>query len=751
MRHYFTRYKLLTYRSAAFQTVRLLCLAALISNPALKLQAAQQFASVPTEAIGEQHSLDIAGSAIPPALLSVTFALKSDAASGMNDYVATLTAPSSSNYHKWLTPEQFGARFGAKDSDISTVTSYLQNSGFSNIKIWRNKLFVTGHISAANAETLFHTTLHSYVRSSEEIAGGYSRTYFAPENEPAVDTEVASKLNGIFGLSNAGQHRPNFEVPLSQPNFISNALNPNDLAHIYNGGALHAGGFDGQGVTVAIFSPTAYSPSDVKSFLSANNISAGNIKVVNVNGGNKNITNLEEADIDIETVAGQAPGASINVYEGPNDGSLDIFNQMAEDKPGIVTESYGSDENSVTSSFAASYETLREQMAAEGITIIVASGDTGAYDSNNQTTVTVSVDASSAYVTSIGGTELKAQSNDIWYSEQAWTYNDATLGSNVGSGGGLSVYYQRPSWQEGPGVTNSSSNGMRQIPDIATLGSSPFYNLYVQGSFGPFGGTSCACQFFGGSLALIEQQVGSKLGNINPALYADGTSNASIYHDITSGNNGLYSCTANWDFVTGWGSPDFAQLALAFNGGTTASTPVHTFSSGLQMFSVPYTFASGATASELLNGLEASSGTADYLIASWNPTTGIYAVTPTAPANTLAPGQGYWARFGPLITASLTAIGTPVTTSTSSVALSPGWNIIGDPYTTAIAVDSLQVSTNGTTQSFEAAGSANIITPTLYGYDGTNYVPLSSGDSLQPYAGYWIYCNDASTLIYTAP
>jgi kumamolisin len=559
-------------------------------------------------------------------------------------------------------------------------------------------------------------------------------------------------LTGLFGLSNAAERKPNFVRPMLPPSEANGGLNPSDLSQIYHGAALHNAGYYGGGETIAIFSPTGYNQSDINNFLSANDITGANISIVNVNGGATDFSSEEEACLDIETVVGQASAATIKVYEGPNDGSLDIFNQMASDDPNIVTESYGADENSVTASFAASYETLRSQMAAEGISILVASGDNGAYDSSYQSTVTTSVDATSAYVTSVGGTELQPYIGDIWNGEIAWTYNDGTLGTNAGSGGGLSIYYAQPSWQTGPGVANGSSNGMRQIPDISSLASTPYYSIYALGAFAAYGGTSAACQFTGGTLALIEEQLGGgRLGNIDPALYGSGNNDAAIYHDITSGNNGIYSCTPNWDFVTGWGSVDFAKLALGMLGTNISSSPVTTFGSGLQMFSVPFTFSNGATPAELLSGMVTSAGYPAYSVAVWKPTADTYELSPSSPANSIVPGQGYWARFDSSSGGALPAIGTPVTVATYSVSLASGWNMIGNPYLTSVPINSLQVTSNGVSNSFSAAVTAGVLQPILYDYNGTIYVAHTSGDSLNPYDGYWIDSNEACTLTFSSP
>jgi kumamolisin len=705
--------------------------------------------SVPTDAVGESSSLLVNQNAAAPAAVHLTFALKSSSLATADDFVTSLTDPKSPNYHRWLTPAQFGSRFGASSSDINAVASYLSSNGFTGIRIWPNHLFVSAISSTSNVRQVFGTSIRGYARDLTQVAKGYSSSFYAPEKEPLVDTLIAGKLAGVFGLSNIGQHMPESLVRAPEGLSSNQPLSPAALSDVYNGAALHTAGFTGSGITIAIFSPTTYNTSDINAFLNANGISGANISVVNVNGGTRDASNEVEACLDIETVVGQAPGATIKVYEGPNDGSLDVFNQMATDDPAIVTESYGSDETSVSSAFAASYETLRKQMAAEGISIIVASGDNGAYDSVNQTTVTTSVDATSAYVTSIGGTELNSFQNNTYNGEIAWSYNDGTLGANTGSGGGLSIYYPQPSWQTGPGVDNSKSNGMRQTPDISSLASSPYYNIYAQGSFSGYGGTSAACQFFGGSLALIEQEQKTRLGNIDPALYSYGNTNPAIYHDIISGSNGVYSCNPHWDYVTGWGSLNIAQLALAVQGTNTSSTPIYAFPAGLQMFSVPYVFNLSDTAGELLNGLTTMSGYPAYIIAAWQPTTMSYAISPNSAAMQPAPGRGFWARFGS--TATLTAVGSTINSSTYSVPLSVGWNMIGDPYTSPISISSLTIGTSAGTLGFGSAAAAGLVQPSIYDYNGSVYIAHGQGDTINPFDGYWIYSYVKSTLIYSAP
>jgi hypothetical protein len=185
------------------------------------------------------------------------------------------------------------------------------------------------------------------------------------------------------------------------------------------------------------------------------------------------------------------------------------------------------------------------------------------------------MESSCPFVTAVGGTALFLNSNNTWHSETSWEY---VASQNSGGGGGLSQLFARPSWQTGPGVANSFSNGKRQVPDVAgnASGQTPYVIIYNgQVNPGVFG-TSAATPLWAANVLLMEQEYGIQLkrkvflGLINPGLYwlgqqfenpaIDVSGFFYVYHDITIGNNGKYSSTRDWDFCTGWGSADFTKL-----------------------------------------------------------------------------------------------------------------------------------------------------------------------------------------------
>ncbi|MEO7719326.1 MAG: protease pro-enzyme activation domain-containing protein [Capsulimonas sp.] len=493
--------------------------------------------------------------------LHLVFALSSRRQGALSSFVQSQYDPSSPNFHRWLTPDEFGARFGAEDSDVDTITQYAKSQGFAVTQVWPNKMFVSVDARTADAERAFGVKLHSYLRPQVEIAAGLPATFHAPDRAPALPYEIAGRVQGLFGLSNEAAARPalvrgqDFAAPATPlaaaPHIatLTTPATPSTLAAYYGFDRLHLHGINGDGQSIAIFSPTHYSAADFASFRSTYSLTGTTVTEVLVNGGPTDSDGADEAALDLDVIVGQAPHSHIYLYESPNDSNLAIWNKIASDNIPVVSVSWGNSEQDITSAYANSVNTILQQMSAQGQSVFVATGDFGSFDGNN---ITPSVDfpASSPYVTGVGGTSIP---NGV--TETGWS----------GSGGGLSVFFSRPFWQAGPGVINTSSTGFRQLPDIATLADTenPGYRIYSGGRLRIFGGTSAGAPLLAAANTLINQGLNGRTGQLTPKLYQFGgnTSNApQAFTDILSGGNGTFSCTARWDYVTGWGSPKVAGL-----------------------------------------------------------------------------------------------------------------------------------------------------------------------------------------------
>jgi len=352
-----------------------------------------------------------------------------------------------------------------------------------------------------------------------------------------------------------------------------------------------------------------------------------------------NQDDLDESSIDLEWSGAMAPGASILFVNGKDIFNYSITQAIDQNLAPIITISYGQCEAGWGSSFLNSFNTLFKQANAQGQTILAAAGDEGATDceggSESAATEGLAVDfpASSPYVTAMGGTMYSGDaeatgSGTTWNSTQYWkgtsgsdvvssalsyipeaAWSDLSYGAFGGGGGGASAFFPKPAWQVEAGAsgmtTSVAPDGARDVPDIS-LDASDVHDPFlfcVNGSCGngfriasgvdkndltPAGGTSFDSQIFGGMLALVEQKVGSKLGNINPTLYALGNKTAyynststSVFHDVTVGSNAMpcvagsvecpsdlslgYSAGTGYDLATGWGSVDLNNLATDWN------------------------------------------------------------------------------------------------------------------------------------------------------------------------------------------
>ena len=195
--------------------------------------------------------------------------------------------------------------------------------------------------------------------------------------------------------------------------------------------------------------------------------------------------------------------------------------------------------------------------------------------------------ASSRYVLGVGGTRFSPQTITTgWPGEVAWQYvANGTDGDPDGSGGGYWRVFIAPAWQVAPGFNNVR----RGVPDISAVGNADtgYYICYGNSSAcAQYGGTSLSAPLWAGMLAVTNSylvaQGKTPVGFVNPMIYQlpNTAQPFAPYNDITGGNNGVYSCAAGWDPVTGLGTPDlwnFARnVAAASTGAATATAATTT-------------------------------------------------------------------------------------------------------------------------------------------------------------------------------
>ena len=514
--------------------------------------------------------------------------------------IAQQNDPKSPLFHKYLTPKDYGTYFGVADGDIAKVSAWLTSHGFTIDNIPASKRSIVFSGTAAQVTRAFGTEIRSYL-----VAGV---KHVANASDPQIPAALEGVVGGIVQLHDfqAG-HNTTKLTPLPPALFAHPQYNigtghylaPADFAAIYDVNALYKAGLYGAGQSIAIVSRSDASLTDVEKFRTTFGLPANDPQniIVDVDPGFRYDGNGIETDLDTEWAGAIAPQATIKVIAGNCTNTSDgvvasemyaVNNNVAP----IISVSYGLCEASIGSSGAAFYNALWQQAAAQGQTVLVSSGDTGAAGCNSQgdssaSTAGVNGLCSSPYATCVGGTEFVEGSNagQYWYPgnnassgasaisyipETVWNESGANGGTGIiGGGGGASIMYAKPSWQAGLGVP---ADGHRDVPDIAlTSAEHDGYALYNSWAGGLLtaGGTSFATPSFAGIVALLNQKAGGAQGLLNPTLYAlaakQNAGGSAVFHDITTGNNSVpgligFSATAGYDLASGLGSVDANML-----------------------------------------------------------------------------------------------------------------------------------------------------------------------------------------------
>jgi kumamolisin len=363
-------------------------------------------------------------------------------------------------------------------------------------------------------------------------------------------------VEAVLGLDNRPQARPHFRVFESSAGAAApSSYTPPQVAEAYK----FPSSSSGAGQTIGIIElGGGYRQTDLTAYFKTLKLAAPPVTAVSVDGGKNKPSNANSSDgevmLDIEVAGSVAAGARIAVYFTPNtdQGFIDAITTAVHDatnKPSVISISWGGPESSWTEQSMTALDAACQSAAALGVTITVAAGDDGSTDGakgNN-----VDFPASSPHVLACGGTKLDANGATI-VSEVVWN----ELANDEGAtGGGVSNVFALPSWQANANVpAPSTSTGGRGVPDVAgdadpTTG----YTIRVDGQTTVIGGTSAVAPLWAGLVAVANQQLGTQVGFIQPAMYAARA--ASAFNDITVGNNGAFSAGPGWDACTGLGSP----------------------------------------------------------------------------------------------------------------------------------------------------------------------------------------------------
>ncbi|MGD1069360.1 MAG: Ig-like domain repeat protein [Bryobacteraceae bacterium] len=627
--------------------------------------------------------------------------------------------PASPDFHKWLTPEQYGERFGVSQRDLGTLTSWLQAQGFTVGQVARARNWITFSGTAAQIAQTFHTELHRYQTGNE--------THFANATEPTVPAALADIVSELRGLDD---YKPKpLYARLASPDYTtaggSHYLAPDDFATIYDITALYNAGFSGAGQKLVIAGQTDINLSDISTFRSAFHLPANPPQVI-LAGPDPGVSQGDqvEADLDLEWSGAVARNATIifvnsrNVFES-------VQYAIDQNLAPVISMSYGECELGGSASARA----MAQQANAEGITWMNSSGDSGAAGCDYGTKVasngpSVTFPADIPEVTAVGGTEFNEAAGTGWNSQNGATlasateylpemaWNDTPLGNGIeATGGGVSTLFAKPWWQTGPGVP---SDGARDVPDVALAASADHdgYLLLYDGALMVVGGTSASSPTFAGIVALINQYLVAKgaqanpgLGNINPNLYGLAQNTAGVFHDVTTGNNIVpcangspgcstgsfgYKAGPGYDLTTGLGSVDAYNLATKWSSYTPGVGTTMTLTASAASIAATASTTLTATVAAV-TGATKPTGSVTFSIGATTLGTSVVAAgtaTLVVKGSSLAVGAN-------VITASYSATGN-FTASTASYTVT----LVGPAVatTTTVAANPQSIAANATTQ-----------------------------------------------------
>ncbi len=466
-----------------------------------------------------------------------------------------------------VSQAEMEARYLPLAADYDRVAAWLVSEGFVLTLSDRNHTNIFARGSVTLVSEAFGVTFARVATSDGEFTSA-----IAPPSLPAGISSPILCINGLQPHIRA--RRPNHGVAtasgLGSPN---GAPTPADIANAYNMPA----NLTGAGQTIAIICDATPIDSDLTMFwsLCGINQSLSNIAVVNVSGGPQGDGDLLESNLDIEWASSIAPGAKIRFYAIPNLQFLFVIAAATQilfdlpENPGMHQVSIslcGPEDEAGSSPVLLSYSQAFAQLAASGISVLACSGDGGSNPDPNQGTqaysasfpLIVEYPASDSNITGVGGTTLSFDPNGKPTGEVAWfRSNPPGSTATVGSGGGFSAVFPRPSWQIGTGVP---SGGFRCVPDVAAQANSGFEVL--NGQQYDSWGTSLATPIWAGVTALINQERStaglSSLGLLNHWIY--GLIGSDAFNDITSGKNGAYDAGVGYDLCSGVGTPNVANL-----------------------------------------------------------------------------------------------------------------------------------------------------------------------------------------------
>lgn len=550
------------------------------------------------------------GPVAPSRILDLELVFKTDA-KALEAVVSAVSTPGSAEFHHYLSERQFASRFGATSSTKALAVRTLRSEGFTVGRSASDGLSVEVSAPVAVIERAFQLRLEEY-----RVPGG--TLAYGSNLPPAVPVRLGPSLVGIVGLDSFGTPRAVGAAQSSRStrrSGIAGACRGMEnqsgvatqaaIARAAGFRALYRTGDRGQGETIGLYELEPFLRSDLSVFERCAKVSPA-VEITKVDGGpQRRGVGSGEAIADIEILAGLAPGAAIDVFEGaPNDpsGPYDTLAAMVDDPTlQVVSDSWGVCEEFTGITEATAEEQLLAQAAVQGMSFFSAAGDTGSEDCESAdpqaTALAVDDPTNDPYVTSVGGTMYQGSLRGrqvVWNVPPLPGVPAAFAGGPSASGGGVWTFFEAPAWAPSeaaptptpfPQLSGTCVSGCRGVPDVSALaGGDVSYAVYYGGQWGAGGGTSLATPLWAAFAALADAsaacQSSGPLGLINPALYSIAASPAyhRDFYDVTRGGNDLqrggmlYEATTGYDTTSGLGSMKAGPLSAALCGSPRGPT-----------------------------------------------------------------------------------------------------------------------------------------------------------------------------------
>lgn len=529
--------------------------------------------------------------------MTIYAAVRMRNAPGLIAFAASASVPGSKDYRHFLTPQQLAVRFGASARDYDTVARYFSSYGLRILKYpQRQVVRATG--SVAQIARAFNTSFRLFRFRGQTVIG--------PRHEPHFSRPLP--VTAVAGLET---YRPPSLVGPVRPSFVNaSGYTPQQVAVGFDYSGAYSLGYDGTGVTTAVFDGEQYNPADIVTFSRTYHWAVAKVVNVVAPGAGSATTAYEQGEpaLDTQTLAGLAPGATMQVYwtgDSASSGSSEYSGMLgliqlavAKNSADAISYSYGPSEleelseGNINARGTGMLQVAIASLVGEGIALFNSSGDMGAlgqlgcfnqYGSSN----CVDYPAADPNVVAVGGVNVPLDDAGNLNGEiTAWSDNTTGGGppgsssgggscNCVGSTGGYSAISTPPPWQQAA-LKNAPSapyTGKRETPDIAMDADIQTATAVVQNGLPALGdGTSLAAPMATAQWALVLSACKAspkcdvatgphpwRLGNPAPLYYAayQGTDSGKlsyqqVFFDVLHGNNTPYPYPSPTGFGTGF-------------------------------------------------------------------------------------------------------------------------------------------------------------------------------------------------------